>query len=61
MIKKIGTSIKNVSTKILILVIALSFAVWGLGDLFTGNNNPTIATVGKSKIKLNDFNLTTFS
>ena len=57
MIKKIGTSIKNVSTKILILVIALSFAVWGLGDLFTGNTNPTIATVGKSKIKLNDFNL----
>ncbi len=57
MIKKIGTSIKNISSKILIALIALSFAVWGIGDIFTGNSNPTIATVGKSKIKLNDFNL----
>ena len=57
MIKKIGTSIKNLSTKILILLIALSFAVWGIGDIFTGNSNPTIAEVGNSKIKLNDFNL----
>ena len=55
MIKKIGTSIKNISTKILIALIALSFAVWGIGDIFTGNSNPTIATVGKSKIKLKDF------
>ena len=57
MIKKIGTSIKNISTKILIALIALSFAVWGIGDIFTGSSNPTIAIVGKSKIKLNDFNL----
>ena len=57
MIKKIGTSIKNISTKILIALIALSFAVWGIGDIFTGSSNPTIATVGKSKIKLKDFNL----
>ncbi len=57
MIKKIGTSIKNISSKILIALIALSFAVWGIGDIFTGSSNPTVATVGKSKIKLNDFNL----
>ena len=50
MIKKIGTSIKNISTKILIALIALSFAVWGIGDIFTGNSNPTIATVGKIQI-----------
>ena len=52
MIKKIGTSIKNISSKILIALIALSFAVWGIGDILTGNSNPNIATVGKSKIKL---------
>ena len=57
MIKKFGTSIKKLGTRILILLIALSFAVWGIGDIFTGDTNPTIATVGKSKIKLNDFNL----
>ena len=57
MIKNITTSIKNISTKILIALIALSFAVWGIGDIFTGSSNPTIATVGNSKIKINDFNL----
>merc|ERR1712167_405216 len=57
MIKKISTSIKNIGTKTLILLIALSFAVWGIGDIFTGDSNPTIATVGNSKIKLKRFNL----
>ena len=57
MIKKISTSIKNIGTKTLILIIALSFAVWGIGDIFTGDSNPTIATVGDSKIKLKRFNL----
>tara|TARA_E500000178_G_C17004355_1_gene747375 strand:+ start:476 stop:2341 length:1866 start_codon:yes stop_codon:yes gene_type:complete len=57
MLKKIVTSIKNLGTKSLIVLIALSFAVWGIGDIFNGNSNPTVASVGKSKIKLNDFNL----
>lgn len=57
MLKKITTSLKSLGTKSLILVIALSFAVWGIGDIFTGGSNPTVATVGNSKIELKQFNL----
>ncbi len=57
MIKKIKTSLKSLGTKSLILIIALSFAVWGIGDIFTGGSNPTIATVGNTKIQLKQFNL----
>ena len=57
MIKKITTSLKSLGTKSLILIIALSFAVWGVGDIFTGGSNPTVATVGNSKIELKQFNL----
>ena len=50
-------TIKNLSSKFLILIIALSFAVWGIGDIFMPNsNNPTIAKVGNSEIKLMNFN-----
>ena len=34
MIKNIGLSLKNLGSKFLIIVIALSFAVWGIGDIF---------------------------
>ena len=51
-------TLKNLSSKFLILIIALSFAVWGIGDIFMPNsNNPTIAKVGNSEIKLNEFQL----
>ena len=58
MIKNIGLFLKNLGSKFLIIVIALSFAVWGIGDIFVNNsNNPTIAKVGNSEIKLNEFQL----
>ena len=58
MIKSRTTSLKSLGSKFLIIIIALSFAVWGIGDIFVGNNNnPTIAKVGKSEVKLNEFQL----
>ena len=46
--------IKNLGSKFLIIVIALSFAVWGVGDIFVANqSNPTIAKVSNLNIKLN--------
>ena len=57
MLEKIGSSVKSIGSKLLILLIALSFAVWGIGDIFTGNDNPTVASIGKSEIKLKTFNL----
>ena len=48
--------IKNLGSKFLIIVIALSFAVWGVGDISVSNqSNPTIAKVNNSNIKLNEF------
>ena len=58
MIKNITVFIKNIGSKFLIIIIALSFAVWGIGDIFvSNNNNPTVANVGNSEIKLNEFQL----
>jgi len=58
MINNITLFLKNLGSKFLIIIIALSFAVWGIGDIFvSNNNNPTIAKVGKSEIKLNEFQL----
>ncbi len=57
MLKNITVFIKNLGSKFLIIIIALSFALWGIGDIFVTNNNPTIAKVGKSEIKLNEFQL----
>ena len=34
MIKNITTLFKNIGSKFLIIIIALSFAVWGIGDIF---------------------------
>ncbi len=55
--KKNIFSIKSIGTKALIVLIALSFALWGVGDIFISNTNPTIAKVGNEKIKLNEFRL----
>ena len=57
MINNFSSHLKSLGTKGLVVLIALSFAVWGIGDIFTNNNNPTIAQVGKVDIKLNEFNL----
>ena len=54
-------SIKNIGSKFLIIIIALSFAVWGIGDIFLPNgNNPTIAKVSRAEIKLNESQLDFF-
>ena len=58
MIKNITKLFKNIGSKLLIIVIALSFAIWGVGDIFVNNNNnPTVASVGNSEIKLKEFQL----
>ncbi len=48
-------SIKSISIKILLLLLVASFALWGVGDIFRGGNDPTIATVGNIKIKSSEF------
>lgn len=41
--------------KVLIGLLAASFAVWGINDIFTGYGGDTVATVGDQKIDTNAF------
>jgi peptidyl-prolyl cis-trans isomerase D len=44
------------SAKILLLLLVISFGVWGVGDVLrTSGRNPTIATVGSVDITASDF------
>ena len=37
--------------KVLLLLLVVSFAIWGIGDIFYGGSqNPTVATVGDAEI-----------
>src|SRR5918994_5882135 len=41
--------------KILLLLLVVSFAIWGIGDVFFGGaQNPTVATVGSSEISASE-------
>ena len=46
----IGATLKSWTVKIFLGIIALSFAVWGIGDIFRGGQDPSVATVGGMKI-----------
>lgn len=46
---------KSWMATLLMGVLALSFVVWGVGDIFTGNASNSVATVGKTGIDQNDF------
>src|SRR5271170_8057773 len=42
--------------QILMAALALSFVVWGIADVFTGQSSSTaVATVGSTEISLQDF------
>ncbi|MBU6473065.1 MAG: SurA N-terminal domain-containing protein, partial [Alphaproteobacteria bacterium] len=36
-------------------LLALSFGVWGIADIFTGSTDTTVASVGRVKISQNEF------
>ena len=55
MLNNIRNKTKSISTKIFLLVIAASFALWGVGDIFSNRNDPTIATVGEENISAREF------
>ncbi|HEX6114972.1 MAG TPA: SurA N-terminal domain-containing protein [Geminicoccaceae bacterium] len=41
--------------KVLLLLLVVSFAIWGIGDIFYGSGqNPTVATVGDIEIPANE-------
>ena len=41
--------------KVLLLLLVVSFAIWGIGDVFFGGvQNPTVAKVGSSEISASE-------
>ena len=41
--------------KILLGLLVLSFAAWGIGDVFSGGGDTSVATVGETKITPNEY------
>lgn len=46
---------KSIWAKLLLIVLGLSFAVWGIGDVFRGNQDRAVAVLGGTEIGINDF------
>tara|TARA_A100001037_G_C15136179_1_gene631269 strand:- start:716 stop:2596 length:1881 start_codon:yes stop_codon:yes gene_type:complete len=51
MLQNLFSNLKSLTIKLFLGLIALSFAVWGVGDIFQGGSDPTVATIGKTDIK----------
>ena len=47
--------VSSIFGKILLAIMVLSFALWGVGDILTSGNSQLAAKVGKEKITLNEF------
>ena len=54
MFQSLITNIKSWAIKIFLGIIALSFAVWGVGDLFRGNTDPIVASIGSTNIRASE-------
>ena len=46
---------KSFTTKIFLLLIAASFALWGVGDIFSNKRDPVIAKIGNETITSGEF------
>jgi len=46
---------KSIWAKVLLILLGLSFAVWGVGDIFRGNQDRAVAVLGGTEIGINDF------
>ncbi|MFK7945384.1 MAG: SurA N-terminal domain-containing protein [Paracoccaceae bacterium] len=47
--------VKSIFAQILLALLILSFAVWGIGDVFTGGRTTTIANVGDTEVNSEQF------
>ncbi len=54
MVEKIVKFISKFFIHLLVVMIILSFALWGIGDVFRGNTNATVAQVGDVEITQRD-------
>lgn len=55
MLKSLRKSASGIVAKILMGLLILSFAVWGIADVFRGFGSQTLATIGDSEITIAEF------
>jgi peptidyl-prolyl cis-trans isomerase D len=55
MLESMRKAAKNVFVKGFLLILASSFIIWGVGDMFRGRTSDTVATVGDNNISYNEF------
>tara|TARA_B100000029_G_scaffold47513_1_gene43598 strand:+ start:193 stop:1638 length:1446 start_codon:yes stop_codon:yes gene_type:complete len=55
MLEKIRKYSSSVFAKIFLFIVAIPFVFWGMGDLFSGGNQNTIAKIDSKKISTQDF------
>jgi peptidyl-prolyl cis-trans isomerase D len=59
MLNQMRQGVTNIFTKLLLGLLVLAFAVWGIGDMtFRGQDGNVIATVGNTKLTVEDFRRT---
>ena len=55
MLRKIKKFLSSFSKKTLLLIIAVPFIFWGMGPVFQGGKQNTIAEIGNEKISTQEF------
>jgi peptidyl-prolyl cis-trans isomerase D len=55
MLNSLRKSASGIVAKILLLLLCVSFGVWGIADIFRGYGSTTLASVGSSEIQVEDY------
>ena len=55
MLEIVRNLVSSIFGKILLAIMVLSFALWGVGDILSSGNSQLAAKVGKEKITLDEF------
>ena len=55
MLRAIKKFLSSFSKKTLLLLIAIPFIFWGMGPVFQGGKQNTIAEIGNEKISIDEF------
>ena len=55
MLGKIRKFSNTITAKIFLVIVAIPFVFWGMGDLFSGGAKSTIVKIGKDKISVKEF------
>jgi len=55
MLETLRNKINSVFSKLFLFLLAASFALWGVGDIFSAKKDPTLAKVGHLEVTTNEF------